>query len=206
VTRHPLAGNGAELVRERAIASAVQRSLGRLYRLEGAPDVHPFLEVADDGEREALFVREAPDGAVEMALRVPRMGEGLDTLCQIIEGVSHFVYLAERARVAREATQLEMELQAEVDKYVVLAGAIRELDVRRSSALRAELYERVVFAHGAASVEGARYRIANELAAKFVRALERRYLAANRVAEMRDELRRFFQMGQEDKLRVSQAA
>jgi len=206
VTRHPLAGNGAELVRERAIATAVQRSLERLYQIEDAPDVHAFLEAADEGEREALLVREMPDGAVEMSLRVPRMGEGLDPLCQIIEGVSHFVYLAERARVAREATQLEMELQAEVDKYVVLAGAIRELDVRRSRALRAELYERVVFAHAASSVEGVRYRIANELAAKFVRALERRYLATNRLDEMRSELRRFFRMGQEDKLRVSQAA
>ena len=69
-------------------------------------------------------MRESDDGAIEMALRCPgsagrrRLARDadLDPLCQIIEGVSHFVYLAERARVDREATQLELELQAEVDK------------------------------------------------------------------------------------------
>ena len=131
-------------MRERAVADRVQRALERLYQLDRVADVDAFLEEAASGEREALLVREADDGAIEMALRVPRLGPrtldltrgaDLDPLCQIIEGVSHFVYLADRARVDREATQLELELQAEVDKFVVLAAWLGEPDVRASATL-----------------------------------------------------------------------
>ncbi len=196
-----LEGNGVALVRERALASRVQRGLERLYRIEDVPEVTDFLTPAEDGEREALHVRATGDG-IEMALRVPALDSGLDALCQIIEGVSHFVYLAERARVDRETTQLELEVQAEVDKYVVLATSVGDLDVWKSEALRARLYDQVAFCHAETTELGARYRLANTVAARFVRNVEREYVASRRFAALRDHLRRFFQMGQEDKLRA----
>jgi hypothetical protein len=207
-----LEGNGAGLVRERAIAEKVQHALERLYQLDRVADVDDFLEPADDGEREALLVREASDGAIEMSLRVPRLGAkaidvardaDLDPLCQIIEGVSHFVYLADRARVDREATQLELELQAEVDKWVVLAAWLGRVDVAASATLRRRLYEDVTFVHGPGDEHGDRYRLANERAHAFVRRLERAYLPAGRWPEMRAALRRFYRVGQEEKLRLS---
>jgi hypothetical protein len=210
-----LEGNGVALVRERAVASAVQRALERLYQLERVADVHAFVAEAEEGEREALLVHEPGDGTIEMSLRVPRLlereldvasGRGLDPLCQIIEGVSHFVYLAERARLDREATQLELEVQAEVDKYVVLAASVTALDVRASAALRRRLYEDVAFAHEASSELGERYRVANDLAHTFVRRLERDFVEARRYPQMRETLRRFYRMGQEDKLRTARAA
>jgi hypothetical protein len=210
-----LAGNGVLLVRERAVAAAVQHGLERLYQLDRVADVNAFVEPAGDGEREALLVREPGDGTLEVALRLPLLGKrtldvthdaDLDPLCQIIEGVSHFVYLTDRVDGGREATQLEMELQAEVDKYVVLAAAVGSLDERSSAQLRARLYEAVSFSHEADTEDGERYRIANELAARFVRSLESRYLAQKRFGEMRGELRRFYRMGQEEKLRLGRAA
>ena len=212
--RSALEGNGVGLVRERALAMTVQKALERLYQIEGVPHVDAFLRAAEHGEREALFVREAEDGTLEMSLRVPMLARrafevedgDLDPLCQLIEGVSHFVYLAERAKSDREATQLEMEMQAEVDKYVVLAASLDELSVQRSGVLRARLYERVTFEHVEGSELGDRYRIANDTAAKFVRRLEREFVQARRFPELRTELRRFFRMGQEEKLRVVRAA
>jgi hypothetical protein len=210
-----LEGNGAGLVRERAVAEAVQRALERLYQLDRVADVDDFLEEAKDDERETLFVREAADGAIEMALRVPRLGAtsidlardaDLDPLCQIIEGVSHFVYLADRARVDREATQLELELQAEVDKFVVLAAWLGEPSLGASATLRRRLYENVSFAHGEETETGDRYRLANVRAHSFVRRLERDYLGARRWGEMRALLRRFYRVGQEEKLRLAVAA
>ena len=204
-----LEGNGVELVRERALAGTVQEALERLYWLDRVADVGDYLKEAEAGEREALLLREANDGALEMTLRLPALeGEaGLDVLCQIIEGVSHFVYVVERARVQREATQLEMELQAEVDKWVVLAASLRgSLDVGRSADLRARLYERVSFEHDEASEEGQRYRLANDAAHRFVRRMEREYVGRARFGEMRVELRRFFHEGQEEKLRLGRAA
>ena len=205
-----LAGNGAGLVREIALASRIQRGLETLYRLDRAADVDAFVTPAEGDERETLFVRQCEDG-LEMLLRLPRLAErtvdvaegtGLDPLCQIIEGVSHFVYLADRASQERETTQLEMEVQAEVDKYVILASSLRDFDARTSERLRERLYESVAFAHAHDTEEGERYRMANVCAARFTHRLETQYVRRARYRELQGELRRFFHLGQGDKLRA----
>ena len=200
-----LEGNGALLVREIALASRIQRGLENLYRLDRAANVDDFVHHAGDGEREGLLVRETSDG-LELRLHLPRLregGEDLDPICQIIEGVSHFVYLADRASRDRETTQLELELQAEVDKYVVLAASLDSFDERTSRRLRERLYERVSFIHPPDTIEGERYRVANERARRFTARLEREFVARARYSELRDELRRFFHMSQGDKLRAA---
>lgn len=214
-----LGGNGAMLVRERAIARTVQTALERLYQIEEGPPVEPFVMLADEGEREALFFRQSDEGDLEIAVRLPPLRDDespgkegsleIDSLCQIIEGVSHFVMIAERSRAERETTQLELEMQAEVDKYVVLATAIARphgtLDVARSHLLRAQLYDDVLFSHAATTEIGIRYRLANSTAARFVRRLEREFVSTGRVHEMRGALRRFFSGSQEEKLRLAAA-
>lgn len=202
--RRRLEGNGAGLVREIALASRIQSGLERLYRLDRAADVDDFVTHADEGERETLFVRESEDG-LEMSLRLPRLvdGGGIDPLCQIIEGVSHFVYLADRASQDREATQLELELQAEVDKYVVLAASLPDFDETTSRRLRESLYEHVAFVHDEGSPLGERYRMANAVARRFVSRLEREYVTRARFGELQSELRRFFHLGQAEKLRAA---
>jgi hypothetical protein len=210
VNERVLEGNGVGLVREIALASRIQRGLEALYRLDRAADVDAFVTHAHDGQREALLVRESEDG-LELQLRIPRLGErtfdvdgaSLDPLCQIIEGVSHFVYLADRASLGREATQLELELQAEVDKYVVLASALEGFDERASRRLRERLYDDVSFVHAEDTVEGERYRMANGCARRFTRRLEREYVMRARFGELQGELRRFFHMGQGEKLRAA---
>ena len=205
-----LEGNGAGLVREIVLASRIQRGLETLYRLDRAADVDDFVTCAGEGQREALLVRESEDG-LELQLRLPRLGDrtvdvegaGLDPLCQIIEGVSHFVYLADRASLGREATQLELELQAEVDKYVILASALEGFDERASRRLRERLYDQVSFVHDADTVEGERYRMANGCARRFTGRLERDYVTRSRFGELQGELRRFFHMGQREKLRAA---
>jgi hypothetical protein len=204
-------GNGSSLRRELALAARVQTGLERVYRLDRVADVGDFIAPAESGSREALLVHQAEDGGVEIRVQLPPLGEGdgeapLDGLCQIIEGVSHFVYVADRARVDRAATHLELELQAEVDKWVVLAASMRTLDVGRSAALRSSLYERVAMVHDDATELGERYRVANDVANRFVRGLEREYLGRSRIHELREKLRAFFQVGQEEKLRLGRAA
>jgi hypothetical protein len=197
--------------RERALAGRVQAALERLYGLDRVADVGDFVAGAAEGEREELLLRESDDGALEVTLRLPCLpacstGDELDACCQIIEGVSHFVYLLERVRAGRGASRLELELQAEVDKWVVLAESVRGFDARTSAALRARLYEQVVFTHAARSAPGERYRVANEAAHAFVRRLEREYVERARFGEVRSQLLRFFRAGQEDKLRLGRAA
>jgi hypothetical protein len=202
-----LEGNGAGLVRERALAVRVQSALERVYRLDRVADVREFVVEGEAGHREALLLRES-EGGLEVGLRLPALevDAELDTTCQIIEGVSHFVFLVERARVGRATTQLELELQAEVDKWVVLAASMRAFDARRSADLRARLYERVSFAAAEGTESGDRYRVANDAANRFTRRLELSYVDRARFGELRAELRQFYAAGQEDKLRLGRAA
>jgi hypothetical protein len=207
--------SASALDRVRSLAGRVQSALERLYRLERVVSVEGFVCGADAGEREALLLREGRGGDLEVSVRLPAPEDPhrpleLDTLCQIIEGVSHFVYVVERARLGRAATQLELEVQAEVDKWVVLAESIRSFDARRSATLRARLYEDFAFLHDESNEAGRelaeRYRVANDVAHRFVRRLEREYLGHARLGELRAELRLFFQIGQEGKLRLGRAA
>jgi hypothetical protein len=181
----------------------VQRRLEAYYALEAAPDVVRFASAVSAGEREVLLVREAGDG-VEMALRVPEgtaSGGVADGFLQLLEGVSHFVFLAERVRVGLPTTQLELELQAEVDKFVLLGlapGASAEGDVR---GMHRRLYEDATFLHDAGTVEGERYRLANDLAARFAARLIDRD-----AGEVRGILRRFYRAGQAEKIGLVRAA
>ena len=78
--------------------------------------------------------------------------------------------------------------------------------MRASASLRTRLYERVQYAYARESELGERYRVANDLAHGFVRKLEGRFVAGRQWGPMRDELRRFFRMGQAEKVRLGRAA
>ena len=186
----------------------MQRRIEGFYRLEQAPAVEPFIKVARRGEREAVRIREAGDGALEIEVRTPALStpHRLDGLCQVIEGVSHFVYVVDRARRQLPATQLELELQAEIDKYMLLVLSKASLHPELARRLHAQLYERVRFAHPEGTELGDRYRFANDLAARFVRRLEITYVKKGRRSEMRAALARFYGMGQSDKIQYARAA
>lgn len=191
-----------------SLARAVQERLERFYDLPPLPSVDDFATPADEGGREVVVVRESP-GDVEIAVVLPREGledagrpVALDVLCQIVEGVSHFVYLAARILGDGAATELELELQAEVDKFALLAfSPIAEGDRERARAIHARLYERVRFLHAAETTLGERYRVANDLAARFCASV-----GEERAEAARTRLLRFYRGGQGEKIRLARAA
>ena len=164
--------------------------------------------MAPTGEREMVRIREATDGGVEIEVCTPPLSASrrLDEICQLIEGVSHFVYVADRARRQLPTTQLELELQAEIDKYMLLVLSKDSFDFELAQELHSRLYERVRFSHPEGTEIGDRYRLANDLAARFVRRLEIQYAKTGRRAELRDAMSRFYGMGQADKIRYARAA
>jgi len=171
-----------------------------LYGLE-APNIDDFVEESDDG-REHLVVRELSD-TLEIAVLLPKEAieaeesVSLDVYCQVAEGVSHFLYLIERVRRGLPTTQLELELQAEVDKYVVVANAESSAGAASASRLRQKLFERIDFLHPEGSERGDRYRLANRLASRFVRRLD---AGGSTIA-----LRRFYDAGQREKIEMALA-
>jgi hypothetical protein len=190
----------------------VQERLESYYGLEKTPDVTDFVRVGDASSREMLLLRQTGE-SLEVALVLPPRShaelpcledpaQATDHCLQILEGVSHFVYIAERARTGLPTTRLELELQAEVDKFVLLALGARPLGPESVESLHDWLYERVRFLHPADTEAGERYRMANDLAARFVARLVR----ASESYDRQHVLRRFYRSGQTDKIRLARAA
>lgn len=195
------------------LAARIQALLLEFYQLDEQHSVLDFVRPAAHGGREELLIRQEAE-ALEVALVLPsdalsaESDLSLDVLCQVIEGVSHFVYVLERARRELPTTQLELELQAEIDKFVVLGllGVARDEDTQAPTsllALRERLYERVLFSHEEDTDEGSRYRTANLLAARFTSKIEKRL---ERAGEAQVLLRRFYGLGQTEKIELALAA
>jgi hypothetical protein len=189
--------------------SVVQERLERFYQLEGGHPVEDFVIYAN-GVRETTLVHTTSDG-IELAVVLPRTLQSRakstpDEMLQAVEGVSHFVFLVERARRDLPTTHLELELQAEVDKFVLLALAdapqwFRRTENRRARARRVHhvLYARMRHLHPPGTEIGDRYRLASTLAAR----MTRRVIERDDPSYALDFLRRFYRAGQAEKIRVA---
>lgn len=183
----------------------IQRELERIYGLERAPNVTRFVRDGDQGSREVVLVRET-ESELELAIvlppesnQIPVGGALSDVWLQVAEGVSHFLYLVERARISLPVTKLELELQAEVDKFVLLLG----LSGDSASRLVDRLFDSPHFLDAANTEDGARYRMAHQLAARFVT----RAVANDRdPVRARERLRSFYRAGQAEKIHLATAA
>jgi hypothetical protein len=120
-----------------------------------------------------------------------------------LEGVSHFICLAWNAGHDRGVSLLELELQAEIDKYVSSWWLLRAQDPERYPAeLHRLLFERSRIDGRLAGERCQLYREANHYAARFCRRLERQLSlqAAGRPREALAELRRFYRLSRERKM------
>lgn len=205
-----------------SVLRRLQLGIEALYRVETRLEVEAFL-VGEEQRRQAGVAR-APreqllvrhdDEADELSMGLfvdeqalanlerhdPARGlheENFGDFCLAVEGVSHFVYVALCAAVNRRVSALELELQAEVDKFaccVLLAWS-----TTRASGLRRRLYGDVRFADDLDADERGRYHAANAAAARYAEALERRFVREDRLAAMLGELRAFYRLSLDAKL------
>ena len=91
-------------------------------------------------------------------------------------------------------SMLELELQAEIDKYVAALMLAARCPTLVSEALRARLYHGYRLAEGLTPAEQQRYHQATALARRYARGLERRFVRTGRLPAMLGELRRFYRL------------
>jgi len=199
----------------------LQRGLEAMYRVDTDLDVGDF--VIDAAARDAMGVQRRPREQVLLTERDGEMELGVfvcpDALSNLrrhdpsrvldernlrdfllaLEGVSHFVYLTWRAQADLEVSALELELQAEVDKYITCL-LLADGDQGKSRALRRRLFVDVELHDDLDEVERSRYRAANENAHRYSRALERQFVNANAVPALLREARRFYRLSLAGKL------
>jgi hypothetical protein len=213
-----------------ALLGQMQSLLAALYDAPIEHDVHDYLitdparaaalqeSVAPPGTDEQLLIAETEDG-MELGLYLDaavleRLGRhcpltalddsNLGDYCTALEGVSHFHYVTWSTGCDRSVSLLELELQAEVDKY---ASALSLLLAQREGRFPGDLFQRLfegcrLLPHLTA-VERERYTEAHRCAARFCERLETRFLRRRRArpAALLAELRSFYRLGSHAKLR-----
>lgn len=123
----------------------------------------------------------------------------LDDLWKVLEGLSHFNCVVWRASQDRSVSLLELELQAEIDKFVgTTLLALGQGRTEMLDHLHGWLFDDVSFHAQLDEAQLARYRAANEYAARFCHALRRRLVEDGDA--VLSELRRFFRLPMTDKI------
>jgi hypothetical protein len=209
-----------------ATLASMQDALAGIYDLPATPDVRQFLltdrsclsgiDGARHSDEQLLLAEEGDtlsmglyiDQAVlrRLSKRNPLAALTHDNLADYLtaaEGVSHFVYMAWNTGHDKPVTLLELELQAEVDKYVLCASLLSaQNDGRFPVELHRVLFERARVDPVAASGREGLYHMASRYAARFCHRMTSLFERRRRMA-MRDalaELRRFYRWGSARKL------
>jgi hypothetical protein len=187
------------------ITSAAQAAA--LQGCTGTPPTDEQLLIAagDDGVELGLYVDAAVLERLQTRCPLRDLNErNLADYCTALEGVSHFHYYAWSAHCGRDVSLLELELQAEVDKY---ASALSLMLAQRDGCFPEDLFHRlfdgVSFLPQIVPEDRQRYEEAHRFAARFCRRLEERFLRARRARPeaMLAQLRSFYRLGRHAKLR-----
>jgi hypothetical protein len=211
------------------VLRGLQNLLGRLYDVDLSYDVYDFL-VTDrravgesTNERRALdeelLLAETADGAGVALYLDPEIlsrleaadphhaltEENLADYCTALEGVSHFVYSTWGLERDLPVSLLELETQAEVDKYAITVFLLARQQGGESYPVQvhARLFDRVSFDVRLEPDQYERYRTAHRCAAHYCRRLERRFVnrGALKIEAMVRELRSFYRLRHAAKLR-----
>jgi len=201
------------------VLAELQQQLADIYRLDRPYDVREFVitdpvlarALGQDAmlrnTRETLLVAEDEAGLsvslfldADMLRRlesnnpVERLrADQLDDVWQVIEGISHFNCIVWKAMCERTVSLLELELQAEIDKYVsTLLLALNQADSQLADNLHRWLFDEVSFSDGLDDEQRLRYRSANDYAARFCHRLRAALVNGDRTVLA--ELRRFYRL------------
>ena len=118
-----------------------------------------------------------------------------------LEGISHFLYFTWNATYERAVSLLELELQAEVDKFILAALLLeKQFDGYIPNGLHYHLFQNTSFDERLSDAEFTRYRDANNFAAKFCSYLEKRFLKQGVQHGLMNELRRFYRQNHQHKI------
>jgi hypothetical protein len=212
------------------VLTGMQSLLGRLYDVEVRYDVSDFLvtdRTALQGITphndtraldEALLVAESTDGVGVSLYLDPALLQRLETAdplgaltdhnmadyCTALEGVSHFVYATWRLDGDAPVSLLELETQAEVDKYAATVFLVaHQRGGTYPAQVHPQLFDRVSFDSRLEPEQYHRYRTAHHCAAQYCRRLERRFVQRGeaRIEALLRELRKFYRLGSAAKLR-----
>ncbi len=201
------------------VLRALQGGIESLYRVTTELDVNDYLVDTDtqtSSREQLLAIKYGPrQRALEIGLFVDQRAlanlaardprerlddDNLQDFLYAVEGVSHFVYVVHRAQTERPVSAVELELQAEVDKYVIALLLWWNQTGEPPENLRRRLFSKVRFLPDLSSEERDRYRLANDAADGYAQSLENRFVKKRALDGLWAEIRRFYRKGLAEKL------
>ena len=157
----------------------------------------------DDGIDVALYLHNNIIKHLEADDPMESLHEGnLHQFWVALEGVSHFIYLTWNARHDREISLFELELQAEVDKFVtaiLLLTQQQELSQPRS--LLVKLFIQLQYDATLEHRELTRYTMANQYAYRYCEKLLSLFMEQGSEQKLFNEIRRFYRLTHHYKLK-----
>jgi hypothetical protein len=208
--------------------NAFQTTLESIYRIRVGQSVEDFLitdaavaraldtSVNARDVKEKLLIRPCAEG-LDVALYLDQSvvdhlcrenplaglhGGNLNDFWIALEGVSHFLYLMWNVCRGKAVTLMELEMQAEVDKYVTSLWLMQRQEKRWfSRQIRENLFHRVHFDEALDDQSLTRYKDANFYAGKYCMQLENRYLRKKRSRMLIEDIRHFYRLPQGEKIR-----
>jgi len=183
-------------------ASLMQRELN------AAEDEQVLVRDECDGLSVSVYVDDAVLGRLVEHSPLQRLDEhNLSDFCTAVEGVSHFHYLVWCAEHQRQVSLLELELQAEVDKYAAAAYLLRNQgSCDLSGGLCRRLFDVVSYVTGLHADSERRYQDANRFAAKYCRRIHRHLSQRYFRPELwLQQLRVFYRLSRQEKVRQALA-
>jgi hypothetical protein len=183
------------LITDRAVAAALGQ--GALLR---NTDETVLLSEDDDGLALSVYLDRDMLDRLDSSDPLNRLhADQLDDLCKVVEGISHFNYIVWCASRDRSVTLLELELQAEIDKFVsTLLILLEQGDTHMSSRLHELLFDSMRFKAELDDEQRARYEAASDYAGRFCHRIRERLMGGYR--DVLPELRHFYRLTQTDKI------
>ncbi|MBI4366352.1 MAG: hypothetical protein HY543_05990 [Deltaproteobacteria bacterium] len=187
------------------------------YRIDNLPPLAPFLLTRAPSlpaeTREALLVRPcgrdlevglfiAPEIVGRLAHRDPFQSlaeENLDDFCVAVEGISHWCCVLWKFQQGTPVTQLELEIQAEIDKCLCCMWLLA-MQGSSWNALHAKLFSTYRIA-ATCPQAATRYHLASLLAARFCAHMMERYRRRH-LTRWHRRLREFYRLTHWQKLRA----
>ena len=178
----------------------------RLDNTPNARDIPEKLLIRQDGDTVDLALYLDPELLQRLDADDPTEslhGENLHDFWMALEGISHFLYLTWNAGHERSVTLLEMELQAEVDKFILAAFLFgRQMRGLVPRALYRHLFEYARFDERLNDAERYRYRSANYFAGRFCSYIEKEFMQPGARSGLVNTLRRFYRLTQQRKIKA----
>lgn len=129
--------------------------------------------------------------------------ENIHDFWMALEGISHFLYFTWNVEYERQVSLLELELQAEVDKFILAALLIeKQFDGYIPQGLHYHLFQNTAFDGRLTQQELTRYRDANYFAGKFCMHIKNRFLKHRNFGPLMNELRRFYRLNHHNKIQA----